>query len=121
MSLLKKGKTSVVKGMHWKIKDTSKMHHKSWNKGIIKQQIVKNGYIAIYSPKHPNKTERGYVREHRLVMEKQIGRLLRSEEVVHHINGNKQDNRIENLKLYSSNKEHKQIEHKNRKKHERIC
>src|ERR1035437_9217759 len=28
----KKGKTSTVKGMHWKIKDTSKMHHKGWNR-----------------------------------------------------------------------------------------
>jgi len=67
------------------------------------------GYIYIYSPNHPNKTACKYIFEHRLAMEKHLGRYLKREEVVHHKNNIRDDNRIENLKLFKNEKEHRKF------------
>lgn len=55
------------------------------------------GYILVRAPEHPMASRAGYVMEHRLVMAEHLGRNLTPREVVHHINGQKSDNRIENL------------------------
>ena len=57
------------------------------------------GYMYCYSPKHPYANKSGKVREHTYVMCNTIGRTLRSDECVHHINRNRSDNRISNLRL----------------------
>jgi hypothetical protein len=67
-------------------------------RGIGRKKHVE-GYILVYLPDHPFAYSDGYMLEHRLVMEKHIGRYLKAYEVVHHINCKKDDNRIENLQL----------------------
>lgn len=60
--------------------------------------IDDKGYVKILDPNHP-KNIRGYIYEHRAVMEKYLGRMLEPWETVHHINEVKLDNRVENLFL----------------------
>jgi len=83
-----------------------------WKGGKIK---TSNGYIWIYAPDNPmsNKCHpEGYVLEHRLIMSQAVGRYLIKNEVVHHINGIRDDNRIENLFLTKNGKHIAQHNHK---------
>ncbi len=68
-------------------------------KGIGHKKKTKNGYIKIFFPSHPKSTKDGFILEHDLIMECNIGRWLKDDEVVHHKNRIKNDNRIENLEL----------------------
>ena len=78
----------------------------SWRGG---RYIDLDGYVLIFKPDHPNARKTGYVLEHRLVMEQQLGRLLERQEVVHHKRG-RADNDPEDLELFSSNGEHLKVE-----------
>ena len=79
-------------------------------------RVVINGYAYLYSPNHPNKIFGRYVQEHRLVMEKKIGRLLSKQEIVHHKDENTLNNSIDNLEIVTR-AEHNKI-HKTKKKDE---
>ena len=68
----------------------------------------REGYISVYCPDHPYAAADNSVYEHRLVVEKEIGRYLTKDEFVHHINGIKDDNRIENLVILT-NSEHARL------------
>lgn len=62
---------------------------------------MRREYVFVYIPSHPNSGKTGRVAEHRLVMEQHLGRYLERHENVHHKNGVRSDNRIENLELWS--------------------
>lgn len=59
------------------------------------------GYIRVMHRGHPMASAKGYVPEHRLIMSEHLGRILLDTETVHHLNGDRSDNRIENLELWS--------------------
>ena len=69
-----------------------------WNGG----RKTVEGYIYVLRKEHPNTTKTGYILEQIVVMEEALGRYLTKEETIHHINGNRADNRIENLQLFPS-------------------
>lgn len=75
----------------------------SWKGGLT---MDKDGYVLRYTPNHPYANRGGYVREHRLVMEKMIGRHLRPEEVVHHKDDCTSNNHPSNLQLFENNGAH---------------
>lgn len=65
-----------------------------------KKRVSRTGYVLVYNPEHPNSTVNGFGLEHRLVMAEHIGRPLLETEQVHHKNGVRYDNRLENLELW---------------------
>lgn len=105
MRLSRLGKVSGMKGKKHSEETRKKMSidrsgNKSyrWKGGILTDR---NGYIYEYCPNHPS-TVNVHVPQHRLIMEKKVGRYLFKHETVHHKNGIRNDNRIENLELWSS-------------------
>lgn len=77
--------------------------HPGWKGGVT---IDKGGYVLRHCPDHPYANLCGYVREHRLVIEKLLGRYLLPQEVVHHIDDDPSNNSPSNLRLYRSNADH---------------
>jgi uncharacterized phage protein (TIGR01671 family) len=79
---------------------------REFNVIALDKSYKNHGYIKRKVNSHPYSDKRGYVMEHRLVMEQHLGRfLIPRKETIHHLNGNRADNNIENLKL-SNPKDH---------------
>ena len=83
--------------------ESSRLRHgfeaANWRGGRTRDE---DGYILVYLPSHPNAKGNGYVPEHRLVMSEVLGRPLLRTETVHHKNGVRDDNRPENLELWTA-------------------
>lgn len=96
------------------LSDTSQSHSEAVKKGLKKRfpngrfgedhprwkggRRIAGGYIFVRVDDHPN-ARNGYIQEHRLVMEKTLGRYLNSDEVVHHKDGDKKNNHPDNLEV----------------------
>jgi len=78
--------------------DYGVLHH---NRKLNSKEALKyGGYVKVFVGKdYPGANKQGYIGEHRLVMQESIGRRLNSWEVVHHIDRNKSNNALSNLKL----------------------
>jgi hypothetical protein len=105
----KKLRSNPIKHEEFKSKTRLKQRKKSGNNNLSPDRLtripgsghVQDGYILKYI-KHPNSNKSGCVFEHVLVMSEHLGRALLKGENVHHINGIRDDNRIENLELWST-------------------
>lgn len=75
----------------------------AWRGGRIQDRY---GYWLVHSPAHPRANHQGYVREHRLVLEAQLGRYLTQTEVVDHMDGDPTNNAPGNLRLFACNADH---------------
>lgn len=103
--------SEVRKNKHWSPSDEQRRklselgkrqvgsNNPTWKGGKSKN---KEGYIVV-------RVDNKYVKEHRLVMESHLGRLLKSDEHIHHIDGNRENNNLNNLRVVS-NSEHLRIE-----------
>ena len=77
----------------------------AWRGGVT----YKDGYKCVKHPEHPRCDTKGYVAEHRLVMERVLGRFLEPWEEVHHINAVKDDNRPDNLEVMLKDRHNSEV------------
>lgn len=78
-------------------------------------QYKENWYIMQKTIQHPNANKRWYVAEHRLIFENYMWRYLDKDEVIHHKNWDRSDNRLENLQIEYNHSEHIKKEHKTKR------
>ena len=80
-------------------------NHPNWKGG----KHINSGYWSIYSPNHPRVNSKNHVYEHILEAEKMLGRYLTKNERVHHIDGNKLNNKHKNLVILKNISKHAKL------------
>ncbi len=86
---------------YWRVRKYGATELPAPKPGPPAKWVTRFGYVSVYVPGNAMANKSGNVMEHRLVMAEHIGRPLERDENVHHINGDREDNRIENLELWS--------------------
>lgn len=86
----------------------SGVNNPNWREGRKSKRGKNGGHILVYAPDHPQ-ARKGFVPEHRLVMERKLGRLLTEAEKVHHKNLDMQDNADSNLVVTNNIREHNKV------------
>ena len=76
----------------------------NWKGGV---HLSSHGYVKILLPKHHLSDSKGYAYEHRVVAEKKLCRPLKENELIHHLNGQKDDNREENIIVLETRSQHR--------------
>ncbi len=88
---------------HWPAVSTSEDVGCDYSSYVKKRlpapRLIQQGYVVIYDPQNPMSNSKGYVAEHRKIMSEFLGRTLASGEGVEHVNRNRSDNRLENLRV----------------------
>lgn len=79
-----------------------------------------NGYLCLYLPNHPRAFKNGMVYEHVLVAEKKMGRQLKKQESIHHVDHNRKNNDPSNLVVFATKNDHTSF-HNNGEDNNRIC
>lgn len=85
-----------------KIEEMRKIRGKKHPSFKAGKHLNRQGYVLMLARDH-SRSRKGYVFEHIIVMERHLGRSLSKDETIHHKNGIKHDNRLENLELWSGN------------------
>lgn len=113
MARKKVNKSGDLRGMNGNLKPLEGSDNGHWKGG---KHHRKDGYKLVRIGIVP-RTFKGarYKLEHRIVMEKHLGRPLLRSEIVHHKNGNNSDNRIKNLEILSQKEHAKMHYHSDRK------
>ena len=97
--------TRVLKRNGLKMLDCKGKNHPSWKGG----RGLKCGYWTVYCPDHPRAMNIRRVYEHILVAEKKYGRFIKKGEPIHHVDFDRQNNKLNNLYLCKNHEEHKKL------------